>query len=281
MTEPVSNQTQKETDAFFFPKSDQEQNRSDTSLTKKKKKGIWAIILVLGAIVLKFKFLLVALKFGKFASTFISMGLMIGVYSMQFGWKYAVGFVCLLAIHEMGHVVAARQAGLTVSMPIFIPFVGAFISMKQQPTTARTEAIVAAGGPVIGTLGAFACLYYGVVFDSNFFMALAYTGCLLNLFNLVPLSPLDGGRIVSAISPFMWVIGIPIMLLITIKFHNPITIILLILGAIKAFESWRSPDKSYFKVSSQTRTTFAFLYFGLIIILGSVMAWIHSLHNIN
>jgi Zn-dependent protease len=266
--------------------TDENQQMSDSqiaSLTgdrpQKKRRGIWAVLAGIGIVLLKFKSILIALKFGKFATTIISMFVMIWVYATQFGWWYAFGFVLLIAVHEGGHVVAARRAGIKVSTPIFIPFVGAFISMKQQPTNARTEAIIAAGGPVIGSIGAFVCLAIGVLFQSNLLLALAYTGCLINLFNLVPVHPLDGGRIVSAISPRMWLIGIPVLIIILIKYPNPITILMVILGAYQAYRIWRSPDKSYFAVSRQTRISFAVLYFGLMIVLGIVMSWIHNLHS--
>jgi Zn-dependent protease len=246
---------------------------------KKKRGGLWAILATAGLVLFKLKSIIIALKFGKFAGTIISMFVMIWVYATQFGWWYAVGFVLLIAVHESGHVLAARGVGLKVSLPIFIPFVGAFISMKQQPTNARTEAIIASGGPVIGSLGAFACLGIGVLLQSNLFLALAYTGCLLNLFNLVPVHPLDGGRIVTAISPVMWIVGIPALIFIAIKFPNPILILFVILGVFQAYKLWKSPNKSYFAVSRQTRITFATLYFGLMIVLGLVMSWIHGLHT--
>jgi Zn-dependent protease len=250
-----------------------------TGQSKKRRRGLWGMLAGIGVVLLKFKSILIALKFGKFATTIISMFVMIWVYATQFGWWYAVGFVLLIAVHEGGHVVAARREGLKVSTPIFIPFVGAFISMKQQPSNARTEAIIAAGGPVIGSIGAFACLAAGVFFQSSLLMALAYTGCLINLFNLIPVHPLDGGRIVTAISPKMWLIGIPVLLFISLKYPNPITIIMLILGAFQAYRISRSPDKSYFTVSRKTRISVAVLYFGLMIVLGIAMAWIHSLQT--
>ncbi|HUI90970.1 MAG TPA: site-2 protease family protein [Chitinivibrionales bacterium] len=245
----------------------------------KKRGGIFAVLAAIGVVLVKFKSLVFALKFGKLATTIISMFVMIWVYATQFGWWYAAGFVLLIAVHESGHVLAARGAGLKVSMPIFIPFVGAFISMKQQPTNARTEAIVASGGPVLGSIGAFFCLALGIVYKNNLLLALAYTGCLLNLFNLVPVHPLDGGRIVTAISPLMWLIGIPVLLFIALRYPNPLVVLFVILGAFQAYRLWKSPNKEYFAVSKQTRITFAALYFGLMIVLGLVMSWIHGLHS--
>jgi hypothetical protein len=235
---------------------------------KKKRGGIWAVLAGIGVVLYKLKAVIVALKFGKFAATIISMFVMIWVYATQFGWWYAAGFVILIAVHESGHVLAARGAGLKVSMPIFIPFIGAFISMKQQPSNARTEAIVAAGGPVLGSIGAFACLALGIALKSQLFLALAYTGCLLNLFNLV-----------TAISPLMWIVGIPVLAYVAIRYPNPIVILFVILGAFQAFKMWRSPNKEYFAVSKSTRITFAVLYFGLMLTLGAVMSWIHTLRT--
>ncbi len=265
--------------SFSLFKSQPHESASNSGPAKKKRRGIWAIIAGIGVVLFKLKALLIALKFGKFAATIISMLVMIWVYAAQFGWWYAVGFVLLIGIHESGHVIAARGAGLKVSMPIFIPFFGAFISMKQQPTNARTEAIVAAGGPVLGSVGAFACLALGIALKNQLFMALAYTGCLLNLFNLVPVHPLDGGRIVTAISPIMWLLGIPVLAYMAIRYPNPIVILFVILGAFQAFKVWRSPNKEYFAVSKNTRITFAVVYFGLMLLLGAVMSWIHSLRS--
>jgi Zn-dependent protease len=257
----------------------QEQPAGNRQQPPKKRGSLWAILAAAGLLLYKFKAVLIALKFGKFGLTFISMFFMIWVYATQFGAAYALGFVLLIAVHESGHVLAARAVGMKVSMPIFIPFVGAFISMKQQPTNARTEAIIAAGGPVVGSIGAFACLFAGVALQNNLFLALAYTGCFLNLFNLVPVHPLDGGRIVSAISPLLWIIGIPVLVFIAVKYPNPIIILFAILGALQAYKLWKSPDKAYFAVSQQTRITFATLYFGLMILLGMVMSWVHGMHS--
>jgi len=245
-----------------------------------KKKNFFTAITAMVVVLLKFKSILIALKLSKFVSTFISMFFMIWVYSLTFGWKYATGFVMLIAIHESGHITSARILGLNISMPIFIPFVGAFIAMKQQPKTARVEAIVAASGPIIGSIAAFICFAIGFMWQSNLFFALAYTGFLINLFNLIPIHPLDGGRIVSAISPKMWFVGIPIILLIAIKFPNPLLFLLLILGAFQAYKIWKVQNNQYYNVSLEERLIFAILYFGLMILLGSAMAWIHSIHSV-
>lgn len=259
--------------------------------TVKDKKGIWGVFAVIGAILAKFKFviflifaklkyILIALKFGKFASTLVSMLFMIVIYAQMYGWAYGVGFVLLLFAHEMGHYVVARKVNINVSGPVFIPFVGAFISMKDEPENAVTEAAMAAGGPILGSLAALGSVLIYMVTDNNLFLALAYTGFMINLFNLIPIHPLDGGRIVTAISPKIWLIGIPILLYISIEFFNPIIIMFLIMGCVQAFKQWRNPDTNYYNTSIYTKIIFSFIFFGLMALLGVGIFYIHDLHII-
>ena len=148
---------------------------------------------------------------GKLALTGGSMLVSIAVYSLSFGWPFAVGLVTLILVHEMGHFIAARQCGLDVGAPVFIPFVGAWIALKDAHMAPRTEAHVAIAGPMLGSVGAFACYLLGVGGHGHIYMALAQAGFLLNLFNLLPLSPLDGGRLVGVISPKLWYAGFPLL----------------------------------------------------------------------
>src|SRR5262245_9221413 len=129
------------------------------------------------------------------------MLLTIWIYATIYGLPFAAGFVGMILIHEMGHFIAARQKGLEVGLPTFIPFVGAWINLKDQPMNAETEAYIAYAGPFIGTLGAFAAYFIGRSLGSEMWMALAYSGFIINLFNLIPISPLDGGRITQVLSP--------------------------------------------------------------------------------
>ena len=140
------------------------------------------------------KFLPILLKSGG------TMLLMIWIYTMMWGWKFAVGFVLLLLIHECGHLIVAKKFGLKVGAPVFIPFMGAFIALKEAPRNAWMEACVGIGGPMLGSLGAFACNSIGEITEIPIFFALAWFGYFLNLFNLTPVGMLDGGRIVTALS---------------------------------------------------------------------------------
>jgi len=108
----------------------------------------------------------------------------------------------------MGHVLAAKRKGIPVSAPAFIPFLGALITMKKQPLNAQDEAYLAFGGPLLGTIGALGALGLGVMLESPALLSVAQVGFFLNLINLIPVHPLDGGRIVTAISRWLWVVGL-------------------------------------------------------------------------
>jgi len=144
------------------------------------------------------KFLPILLKSGG------TMLISIWAYALFFGWRFAVGFVLLMFVHECGHLIVAKKFGLPVSAPVFIPFMGAFILLKDQPRNAWMEACVGIGGPILGSLGALACNLLGQTFNMPLLIALASTGYLLNLFNLMPVGFLDGGRIVTALSRWLW-----------------------------------------------------------------------------
>lgn len=268
---------------------DYEKKNESFAARLRNRKGIFgilgAILLVLIKfkailifILMKFKFLFILLKLGKFASTLISMLLMIVIYAEIYGWAFGLGFVLLLFIHEVGHYLSAKIVKLDVTLPIFIPFVGAAIRMKEEPKDAVTEAKVAIGGPLLGSFGALICLVLYFLIQENFLAALAYSGFILNLFNLIPLHPLDGGRVVSAVSPKLWLIGIPIGVIALVKFFNPILLILLVLGVMHLINQYKNPNKSYYKVKPSTRLVFALAYFSLMLLLGIGITYIHGIH---
>lgn len=198
-------------------------------------------------------------------------------YSWIFGWRYAVGFVLLILFHELGHYMAARQRGLNVGVPTFIPFVGAWIQMKEQPTNVETEAYIAFAGPVIGTLAAMGCYWLARESGSQLMLALAYAGCMINLFNLIPLSPLDGGRITAIISPKMWLLGLPLLVGLFFYNHSPMLILIVILAYPQIKQAiWPNPNaipQGYYEASFNERTNYAVLYLGLVVFL-SVMSYL-------
>jgi Zn-dependent protease len=210
------------------------------------------------------KFLPVILKTGG------TMVLSIWVYAMTWGVWFAVGFVLLIFIHECGHLLAARKLGLKVGAPVFIPFMGAFIALKDAPKNAWIEAQVGIGGPMLGTLGAGICFALYLVTDNPMFQGLAYTGFFLNLFNLAPVGFLDGGRIVTALSPWLWLAGLLIVLGMTILHPNFILILILLFSAPRIFFLFRrktDEERRYFEVTPGQRATMAVMYFGLVALL--------------
>ncbi len=224
--------------------------------------------------------LLAAGKLGKVLLTGGTMLLSMITYSFIFGWPYAVGFVLLILFHEMGHYIAARQRGLDVGAPTFIPFVGAWIQLKDQPMNVETEAYVGFAGPVAGTAAAMVCYYLGREQDSQLLLALAYSGCMLNLFNLIPISPLDGGRITAIISPKVWLLGIP--LLGALFLYNPSPMLILI--AFLAYPQIKQalwPDRhspqpeGYYEASMNDRVNYGVLYLGLV---GFLAVMTYQLH---
>lgn len=216
--------------------------------------------------------LLAGAKYGKVLLTSGTMLLSVFTYSFIYGWPYAVGFVLLIFFHEMGHFLAARQRGLNVGAPTFIPFVGAWIQLKEQPMDVETEAYVAMAGPVLGTVAAMGCYYAADSFDSRLLLALAYAGLMLNLFNLIPLAPLDGGRITSIISPKTWWIGAPLIVGLFLWSHSPMLLLVAVMAIPHLLATFRGGDQAlsshYYQVPQATRWSYAAYYLLLAGFLG-------------
>lgn len=136
-----------------------------------------------------------ALKFGAATFKFFGIFIAVGGYALIWGWRFAVGFVLLILVHELGHFVEAKRQGLNPSLPVFIPFLGAYVVMKNAPFDPWRNLLVSAAGPFAGGLASLAVWGAGEALDSRLLVALAYVGFLLNLFNLIPFRPLDGGFI--------------------------------------------------------------------------------------
>lgn len=190
----------------------------------------------------------------------------IGVYATVWGWKFALGFVILIFLHECGHLIVAKKFGLKVSAPMFIPFVGAFILLKEAPRNAWMEACVGIGGPMFGSLAALLCHAVGIHFGAPLFVALAYMGYFLNLFNLAPVGMLDGGRIVTALSPWLWLPGFGLLLWLGLTHPNFIIWILLAMSLPRIFSLFRKrsdEEHRYFEVEPAQRWTMGAMYFGL------------------
>ncbi|MEY9866748.1 Zn-dependent protease [Peribacillus sp. B2I2] len=205
----------------------------------KSNKG-WLSLGAIGLFFLgKMKWLFALLKIAKVGSL-ISIFISLGAYALVYGWKFAVALIYLIYIHEMGHLLAAKRKGIKTSNAIFIPFVGALISLKEEPKNANQEAYLAFGGPLLGTLAFLPAIPLFIMTENPFWLLVITLGAMINLFNLMPVHPLDGGRIVGVISTKIWVLGI-IGMVVYMFFHpNPFLILFLLLGITKWWKEFRS-----------------------------------------
>jgi Zn-dependent protease len=241
--------------------------------------GMLAGLALLGATILgKGKVLLGLVKvlpFGKVLLTSGSVILSVAAYAAGRGLSFAIGFVLLILIHELGHGAAMKAHGIRSGWPVFIPFFGAMIAMKDRPEHPRIEADIAYAGPLAGTAASLVCAAIGLLFHSPFFIALAYTGFFLNLFNLVPFGFLDGGRIARLISKKSWIAGAILLVLLFLQSPNPQLLIIVAFGAMHVFRRQDDPDLEL--VTAEDRRQWTFRYFGLcaFLALGTMLA--HSL----
>ena len=207
----------------------------------------------------------------------------VAAYSLWFGWTFAVGFVLLLFVHEMGHVIQLRREGIKASAPMFVPFLGAAIFSKSLGDNALAEARVGLAGPVLGTLGAGACLAIGEATGSDLFRALAYIGFFLNLINLIPVVPFDGGRAMAAMAPWMWFVGLGALVAMLLTVGNPFLLLFVVLGALETHRRWKArktrslEQAAYYRVSPRNRALVGVVYVGLIVLLAFGMAEAHIL----
>jgi Zn-dependent protease len=262
------------------PESRPFETESPPSNTWGRLKKTLGPVAVVGVVIAKFfaklKFLLLpALKFLPILlKSGGTMLLMIWVYTAMWGWKFGVGFVLLLLVHECGHLIVAKKFGLKVGAPVFIPFMGAFIALKEAPRNAWMEACVGIGGPMLGTFGALVCNSLGEIFDAPVFIALAWFGYFLNLFNLTPVGMLDGGRIVTALSRWLWLPGFALLVWFGWKFPNFIVWLMVLLSLPRIYSLFRrrtEEERRYYEVTPAQRWMMSILYFGLIIALISAM----------
>lgn len=231
-------------------------------------------LFVLGALVLKFgKVALLFLTKAKFLTTSLSMLVSIGAYSLIWGWKFAVGFVGLLFIHEMGHYIQLRREGVKPSGMLFIPFLGAAVGARSLGGSALAEARVGLAGPILGSLACFALVPIAISTGDDFWRALIFTGLFLNLINLMPVVPLDGGRAMAAMAPGMWFVGFGGMVLLFFIFPNPILILIILLGGMETWRRWKhrregeEGNAAYYKVKPSHRLLVGLVYVGLIAVL--------------
>ena len=240
------------------------------SFFKRRIAPIGAAIL---AFLAKIKSIILLLPKLKLLTTAGTMAVSVVAYATIWGFPFAVGFVVLLLVHELGHVIALRREGIRASLPMFIPFLGAVISARSLGDNAAAEARVGLAGPVLGTIGAAACIPIWHATGNDIWRALAFTGFFLNLFNLLPVVPLDGGRAMAAMTPCMWFVGFAGIVLLAFVFPNPIILIIAVLAAFETYKRWKlrrsgSPEQlAYYRVRPRDRVLVAAVYLGLIAVL--------------
>ncbi|HEY2602208.1 MAG TPA: site-2 protease family protein [Thermoleophilaceae bacterium] len=253
--------------------------REDRGLFKRIGAGIAALGALIAKAGAQLKFLLLLLPKAKLFATAGSMIVSIGAYALLWGWQFGVGFVLLLLVHEMGHAIQLRREGMKATAPVFIPFLGAYIGMKEMPKNAAVEARVGLAGPVLGTIGCLVPLALYAATGNNLFRALAFIGFFLNLFNLLPVVPLDGGRAMAAISPLLWIVGFVALLVAAVLFPNPIIFIIVLFAGLEAwrrFKLRKSPEhQAYHDVSRGTRFAVGAVYLGLALLLVVGMHFTH------
>jgi Zn-dependent protease len=244
--------------------------RPPQSSLKRKLGGIAAAVAALFA---KFKAVLLLLPKLKILTAAGTMLVSLVAYGAIWGWEFAAGFIALLFVHEMGHAIQLRREGIKASAPIFIPFMGAVIGAKSLGENATAEARVGLAGPLLGTLGSVACIVIWHATGSNFWRALAFTGLFLNLFNLLPVVPLDGGRAMAAMAPWMWFVGFAAMVALAVLFPNPIILLIVIFAGFETYRRWKlrragsAEQEAYYRVRPLDRVLVAAVYLSLIALL--------------
>ncbi len=239
--------------------------------------GAWSVIkrllaplAAVGVLLAKFKGLALLLLKVKFVGTALTMLVSIGAYALLFPVWFAVGIVVLIWVHEMGHVLQLRREGIAASAPMFIPFLGAFVAMKQMPKDALAEARVGLAGPVLGTLGGLATLGLYAATGEPLFLGLAYFNFIINLFNLAPLLPLDGGRAVGAMSLAFQLAGLVVM--VALFFVAPIMAIIALIGLPELWSRWKARNtpegRAYYEIPLRSRVAVGAVYVGLVVVLG-------------
>jgi len=227
------------------------------------------------------KALLLLLPKAKLLTTSASMLVSVGAYALIWGWKFAVGFVALLFLHEMGHYIQLRREGVKPSGMVFIPFLGAAVGARSLGGSALAEARVGLAGPILGSLATAALLPIAAATDDDFWRALAFTGFFLNLFNLLPVVPLDGGRAMAAMAPWMWFVGFGAIIVLVFLWPNPILILIALLGGFETYRRWKQRkngeegNPEYYRVKPPHRLLVAGVYVGLIVALAVGMDLTH------
>lgn len=253
---------------------DKERNRS-------RLKKLGGLLLPLAVLASKAKFLFLALIKIKAVTTLGTMFISIAAYTLAFGWPFAVGLVLLLFVHEMGHVIQLRREGVEASAPVFIPFLGAMISAKSLGDDAVAEARVGLAGPILGTIGTLIPLAVWLATGSDLWRAIAYVGFFINLINLLPVLPLDGGRAMAVLGPKVWIAGLLIAVAATVFFLGPFMLIfVLVFGGPELYYRFKNRNseesRAFHTVPARTKVAVGIVYLALaaVLIVGAAETYV-------
>ena len=233
-----------------------------------RRRGRWGYLASAAAALAKFKVLLVA------GSALLSLL----AYGWAFGWRFGALFLFILAVHETGHSLAIRRRGLPASLPVFVPFLGALINLRRQPRDAAEEAYIAAAGPLFGLAASYALLIGGWVLHAPVLGVAAGFGMFIHIFNLLPVTPLDGGRTVAFLRWKAWLPGFAA--LVVVLFYNPsihrfavsdplAAIILAFIVWNIAAEARRRPPAAYDAIGARAKWLYAGTWLCLLLAAGA------------
>jgi len=244
----------------------------DKERKRSRLKKLGGLLIPLVFLASKAKGLLLALTKIKAVTTLGTMFISIAAYALAFGWPFAVGFVLLLLVHEMGHVIQLRREGVEASAPIFIPFLGAVIAAKSLGKDAVAEARVGLAGPILGTIGTLIPLAVWLATGSDLWRALAYVGFFINLINLLPVLPLDGGRAMAVLGPKVWIAGILVAVAAAVVFLGPIMLLIIaVLGGPELYHRFKNrhseESRAFHSVPTRTKVVVAAVYLSLTALL--------------
>ncbi|MGO8670044.1 MAG: Clp protease N-terminal domain-containing protein [Capsulimonadaceae bacterium] len=225
------------------------------------------------AVLAKLKFLVI---FGKLLLTGGSMFLSIFLWSYAFGWPMAIGFVLSIFVHECGHAFAGRLRGIPISGMVFVPFMGAVVVHARGGKSVVEDAFIGIMGPVFGTLYGVGCVLVFFTTHNPFWLALASMVFFINLFNLAPTVPLDGGWIIPVFSPKAMVLGLVLLVPICIYSHNYLILLLGLLSIPRIKAGWKADPRTstFFQATSRDRWTYGIAYLGLAAFLAAGSAWV-------
>ena len=220
------------------------------------------------------------LKFGKLLATGGSMLLSVAAYAWVFGWRYAAGFVLLLLVHELGHYVAAPARPGSGRARVH-SFRGRLDPAEGPAAERRHRGLCGLGGPFAGTLASLACYFAARDTGSDLLLALSYAGFFINLFNLIPLSPFDGGRITAVLSPRVWLAGVPVLVALFFWRPSPMLILVAVLAfpnVVRAFkyDPTLPENQAYYGTTLENKLAYGSAYLALVGLL-AVMA--HDVHE--